>query len=209
MGISTYKSDKFRSLMNVILDPSQQLKNIGAPPNGTGTTSSQIYNNSNPPPSNPFGAGAISALPPLHNPYYIPDFPRKPIENTGIKVGEITGYRIWNLRDGFLWAFGVNRAWGPNEPMKGEPAENNMEGVWAFKEQSDAVHKICDNIGKELVLGSVKMWGTIIEHKIGYRSEFARVATIDAYTGADVDNDIIQKLRIRYGVRAPQISPGL
>lgn len=34
------------------------------------------------------------------------------------------------------------------------------------------------------VIGTVKLWGEVIEHEWGYRSEFAEVASLDAIAAA-------------------------
>ena len=47
------------------------------------------------------------------------------------------------------------------------------------------------------VIGTVDLWGTVIEHERGYRAEFASVATLDDVIGK-VD---LEALRRRYRVR--------
>lgn len=96
----------------------------------------------------------------------------KPLENAGIKVGEIIGWRIWCIKGDFLESYSALHVWPPHTVMKGNPKEYNSEGIWAFKEKSRALYKLMQATG---ICGSVKMWGNIIEHSEGYRAEFATV----------------------------------
>jgi hypothetical protein len=103
--------------------------------------------------------------------------PPEPLESAGISVGEIIGYRVWQVKGGYLASYSTNHIWPPNEIMSGNPTDFNNEGIWSFKQLSRALNKMLEM--PNLVVGSIKMWGTVIEHYDGYRAEFARVASID------------------------------
>jgi hypothetical protein len=91
-----------------------------------------------------------------------------------------------------------------------------LQGVWthnlgyhAFKDREQAQHQasehICDWV---VVVGSVNMWGEVIEHQHGWRSEYAAVRSIIKITG---NRDFSSKQQLRqllfdlremYGCRA-------
>jgi hypothetical protein len=48
-----------------------------------------------------------------------------------------------------------------------------------------------------LLFGQVKLWGEVIEHQAGYRSEFARIVSLDYG-----DPELLQKFRQIYGLDA-------
>lgn len=135
------------------------------------------------------------------------DTTAEPLENSGIKVGEIIGWRIWSIsrrRGGkscapLLRSYMMDSIWLPDKPMDGMPHDYGMDGVWAFKDMSDAIRKYQESelIGTGLfAMGSVKMWGQIVEHAIGYRSEFARIASIELLS----DKNTLEQLREIYKV---------
>lgn len=146
---------------------------------GIGSATTSLYNNPYQSTHQP-NSGTISTA--LHPGYFAIDSAcsstRKPLESAGIKVGEIIGWRMWQLKGDYLMSYSADRIYAPGEPMKGEPSDYNNEGIWAFKEKNRALQKMLKGIGPS-VYGSVKMWGKIIEHELGYRSEFASVASID------------------------------
>jgi hypothetical protein len=51
-----------------------------------------------------------------------------------------------------------------------------------------------------MALGTIEMWGEIVEHERGYRASFARVKSIDIITRDDKLPITIEELRDRYGV---------
>lgn len=52
-----------------------------------------------------------------------------------------------------------------------------------------------------VVSGTIKMWGDVIEHERGWRSEFAKLASIDAVHGAEGGTaEILASLQAKYGV---------
>lgn len=103
---------------------------------------------------------------------------RKPVESTGIKVGEIIGWRMWRVRKGYLYPYSQEKMWVPKEPMNGNVPDHGHEGIWAFKEKRPAIAKMTDTDGLT-VYGSVKMWGQVVEHELGYRSEYAAINTLE------------------------------
>lgn len=98
-------------------------------------------------------------------------------ESASIVLGEITAYRCWNVSSGLYRSLN-GTVWFPDEPMSGEGiALENSSGVYAFRSRADAEHE-AKRYGSALAVGSVKMWGTIVEHEKGYRAEFAKIDQI-------------------------------
>jgi hypothetical protein len=102
-----------------------------------------------------------------------------PLDNAGTSFGELIGWRIWKVRphDRLLESYSANRIWMPGEPMEGKPLDNGGEGAWAFKHQSSAARKVREL--PQAALGSVWLYGDIVEHEGGYRGQYATVRSID------------------------------
>jgi hypothetical protein len=68
-------------------------------------------------------------------------------------------------------------------------------GYHAFKDREQAEHQasehMCDWV---VVVGSVTMWGEVIEHQHGWRSEYAAVRSIIKITG---NRDLSSKQQLR------------
>ena len=127
--------------------------------------------------------------------------PLKPLENTGIEVGEVIAWRAWGISGGFLKSLFVQRHWAPGQVMTGQPQDYGTEGVHAFKTAA----KTIDEYGRgRLVIGRVALWGKIIEHKDGYRAENARPISLD-YIIPDTWRMRwkLRRLRQRYGLEQP------
>ena len=170
------------------------------------------------------GAGGAATLPATPEPPK-----RKPIEDAGIRAGEIIGHRGWRIKNGLLVSiFKSEHVWRPDEPMRGDVS--GEYGVHAFnnpylvatyvaetKAYAQSMHQVymqaalrpggIINIpeiefGGIFAFGTVAMWGEVIEHSRGYRAEFAKVASIDWIEGGDADTRecVLIALRIRYGV---------
>jgi hypothetical protein len=105
----------------------------------------------------------------------------QPVEDAGIRAGEVVAYRCWVLRDGLLYSAAMSSyAWHPGKPAEGDPNKID-EGVHGFKNR----HRACSYIrdyeqdGAIVVSGTVDLWGDVYEHEWGYRASKAAVASID------------------------------
>lgn len=122
-----------------------------------------------------------------------------PIKHEGIRLGAVTGWRIWIVgNDLTLRSVTVDVWWQPGEVMNGDVS---AYGVYAFKtrEQNYTEHLI--TAGQIVVLGTVAMWGEIVEHEDGYRAEHARITSLVEVGGADSLRDaniILNSLQIKY-----------
>lgn len=138
-------------------------------------------------------------IPPSVNPsgwVTIPSITRDdtPIEDAGIRAGEIIAHRCW-------WLFPDNRLFSvyvkDYEWMPGVSATGDVkrDGVHAFKYECDVYAYSAEsqffNKTSFIVFGTVKLWGEIVEHEWGYRAEFAKIASLNT-------DDIY--LKHRYGV---------
>jgi hypothetical protein len=105
----------------------------------------------------------------------------QPIEDAGIRAGEVVAYRCWVLRNGLLHSATMSHfVWHPGKPVEGDPNKIG-EGVHGFKSR----HRACSYIsgyehdGTIVVSGTVDLWGDVYEHEWGYRASKAAVASID------------------------------
>lgn len=146
--------------------------------------------------------------------------PVPPLENAGIRAGEIIAPRAWLVKRDppTLHSIAMKDAWEPGTPMRGEPSKWSA-GVHAFKGLNYATRYVEDAylwlsmfdnqatirwpdrkpIDRIFVLGTIKLWGEVIEHERGYRAEYGKVNTLDSMHPADTA-DLLPALRERYGV---------
>lgn len=132
---------------------------------------------------------------------------QEPLPKMGMKVEDLIGWRIWRVSpSGLLMSFSQANLWLPLEPMKGEPGDHDSAGIWAFHSETLAAAKLAGSVNH--VMGQVRMWGHVIKHEQGFRSQFARIVSIDAISLAGKfpwDDDVeraLSWLRRRYGLTA-------
>jgi len=114
-----------------------------------------------------------------------------PIENTGIKVGEIIGWRCWEVSDGWLYSVVMDSVeWEPGEVLQATNAGfvagydpplcvvGRECGIHAFKSRKRAIRYATGRPG-DIAVGKVALWGEIWEFEDGWHGEFARVESID------------------------------
>ena len=137
-------------------------------------------------------------------------------QRTGIRVGEILGWRWWYV-DGLLKSPFMDCTWFPDEPMKGAVTEGfDVFGVYVMKDRGLAASQadkslwfssddlwVWNNWRRSLrsphtAYGSVYIWGEVMEHAAGYRAEFARVMSIDGVYPQN--DDLLAALRAKYRV---------
>ena len=117
-----------------------------------------------------------------------------PIEDAGIRAGEVIGQRCWRNVLGVLHSvYMAGFEWLPNEPARGDVEIGH--GIHAFKSGQDLAAYRHDYFlmgdSTNLVAGTVSMWGQIVEHEHGYRAEYAKILSLDTTD---------RSLRMRYGV---------
>lgn len=153
----------------------------------------------------PAGGMGLGGLPPNYVPPNL-----DPLEKAGTAFGEFVGWRMWQLRDGYLQSYTASYVWVPGIATEGKPGDHDGGGLWAFKDPAKALHKLLEN-GVPSAMGSVWMYGDIVEHSDGYRAQYAMVRSIDEVHLPRADNhrwwemlrksekgDILKALRERY-----------
>lgn len=145
--------------------------------------------------------------------------PAPELEDGGIVVGEITAWRLWQVRntsEGLrLQSVIMLTIWEPDKPMEGAPVGNSLrvEGVYAFKSHA-AIAKEFGEFGalmgwgvtsdEVFLYGEVSLWGDVVEHEVGYRAQFARPKSL--YKGRGVSNDLYRKMCGIYSIE-PGVDP--
>lgn len=117
-----------------------------------------------------------------------------PIQDAGIRAGEIVGYRCWQIgAEGLLHSMN-GRCWHPGLLMEGDVSKRD-EGVHAFKDRLAVGNYGYDRGSGCTVSGTVYLWGEVIEHERGWRASKAAIASIDDSPFYDA-----KAIRKRYGL---------
>src|SRR5215471_7732778 len=108
------------------------------------------------------------------------------LKHEGLRVGEIIAYRAWQVV--YAWSFRsgderlhsvyiMDYVWDPDKPASGDV---RYHGIYSFRDVIRCKQQYGYSLGMSgtLLFGKVKIWGEIVEHEAGYRSEFARIAGI-------------------------------
>jgi len=125
--------------------------------------------------------------------------------NPRIRAGEIIGWRIWGLCNGLLHSVFVSHLWRPGVFERATCKDSGPAnlGYHAFKHRERAEREASWHIYDSIaVVGSVEMWGEVIEHQCGWRSEYAAVRSITKIIG-DCDfsrrQQLLRDLGEKYG----------
>jgi len=107
-----------------------------------------------------------------------PQLPRAPDY-----VGTLIGWRGWDVNDDCgLVSLGSTNLWEPKRITRARcnrhyshaaPHRDCACGFWSFKDQRQMTNVLRDYVGDVKVIGTVEIWGRVIECKNGYRSEYA------------------------------------
>ncbi len=94
----------------------------------------------------------------------------------------IVGYRIWDVESGYLTSSTEEFIWVPGAPTlavcfnhndcEESPNEKCGCGIYAHKTQGQ-VESFVDTPREDYAIGSVYLWGKVIEHERGWRSQYA------------------------------------
>jgi hypothetical protein len=109
-----------------------------------------------------------TSAPPSHSPDY---------------MQTVTGWRGWDVTDNLLASVGIDRLWQPRMAVAAHCAAISNHaapdagcacGYWSFKSSELMKKSLNTNYRDDIrVVGSVEIWGRVIECENGYRSEFA------------------------------------
>jgi hypothetical protein len=108
------------------------------------------------------------------------------LKHDGVRVGEIIAYRAWRVIHPWWFRSGDDRLrsvlitdyiWHPNEPACGDV---RTHGIYSFRDaiRSKGEYLFYSGTGP-LLFGKIKIWGEIVEHEKGYRSEFGKIISLD------------------------------
>lgn len=148
---------------------------------------------------------------------------------TDIRAGEIIAARCWILFNESLYSMTVPYRWYPgaiNEAGTKSPDSDHFlnsggsifvdyetfvpetEGFYAFKTMQLCCSEYDYYSDFFIVRGTVALWGTVLEHELGYRAQFAKIRSLDSMairTDNVVDRILrrpeLAKLRRKYGVQ--------
>jgi len=67
--------------------------------------------------------------------------------------------------------------WDPDKPASGDV---RTHGIYSFRNVIRSSAEYAHTLPNSLLLfGKVKIWGEVVEHERGYRSQFARIISLD------------------------------
>jgi hypothetical protein len=124
------------------------------------------------------------------------------LRHDGIRVGEIIAYRAWRVFKSRCWWEPDDRLhsvlikdyiWDPAQPASGDV---RTHGIYSCRNVVRSREEYLYFVSTAtLLFGKVKIWGEIIEHEWGYRSQFAKIVSLDYG-----DPELLEKYRKIYGV---------
>jgi len=101
---------------------------------------------------------------------------------------------LWQADDRLRSIYMRNYFWQPGEPASGDV---RTHGIYSFRDMVRSRQEHGFPIGDgEILFGRVKIWGEVVEHEWGYRSQFARIISLD-----HGDPELLEKFRVIYGVK--------
>lgn len=139
------------------------------------------------------------------------------VEDTGVEMGEIIGWRFWRVTR----EEGITRltspylrscVWTPGLIMIGDPYARpficpkgaNMQGVHAFASEGSAHRRLkgaTAGQSKPTVMGQVELWGEVIEHYDGYRASHAFIHSLDYIAWHHPPGNLLSTLQEIYNVK--------
>ena len=85
----------------------------------------------------------------------------------------------------------------PDEPARGDV---KTHGIYSFRDAVRSKEEYSYNAHGVLLFGKVKIWGEVVEHEAGYRSQFGKVVSLDYG-----DPELLDKFRKIYRVNLARI----
>jgi hypothetical protein len=141
-----------------------------------------------------------------------PTPPESPVENTGIKVGEIIAWRAWGVSNNWLYSINFEKEWQPGKDVESERVDCDW-GIHAFKDRIRAIAYARSWLTPEYTryhskyfgshlyaIGRVALWGDIWEFTDGWHAQYARPESIDLMIGAGSVGGTLEQLRATYSV---------
>ena len=113
------------------------------------------------------------------------------LKHEGIRAGEIIAYRAWRVLinpggwfrrssdDRLHSVYMRDYVWHPDQPASGDV---RTHGIYSFRNaiRSAEEYGYGYSVAKEgpLLFGKVKIWGEVVEHQVGYRSQFGKIMSL-------------------------------
>jgi hypothetical protein len=122
-------------------------------------------------------------------------------EHSGLQAGEITGHRCWRVEGDTLRSVSMSHRWPHDKPLEMEGDFQHSGGIYAYKTDCDLATKgrgYWEWVPECMVLGTVEMWGEIVEHENGYRAQYAQVSSLTGIVNGTGEQ--LQALRRAYGL---------
>ncbi len=99
--------------------------------------------------------------------------------------GEIVAWRAWVFDLGRLKSPYRETLWAPGAIIKSDHHPyKSSKGIFA--------HKTCERVLEQesdwSVIGTVMLWGDVVEHEYGYRAEFARIEKLHHFASGMTDS---------------------
>lgn len=120
-------------------------------------------------------------------------------------ISDLITYRCWNINRYELLTspFIAGTVWFPHQTFEAHNINDDLYGggIYSFKSLSSAYA-----YHPATVVGSVQIWGQVIEHEKGYRSQFAKIHSIISVAKEDkfsiknwiANRQLLKFLRSRY-----------
>jgi hypothetical protein len=118
-----------------------------------------------------------------------------------IRAGEIIGWRFWKLSHGLLYSVFVSYTWHPGVFERSSSKHIGLKEPRVSRIQRRRAGRARGVLAPYIspaIIGSVAMWGEVIEHQHGWRSEYAAVRSITKITG---DRDFSSKQQLLLALR--------
>lgn len=131
------------------------------------------------------------------------DAPDDPIESAGIRAGEIVGYRAWRVKslDSLTSMHIEDYTWAPGQVHRSSDVYRG-DGFYAFNAPELVLQEFESWVGiSPVVYGTVAMWGEVVEHERGWRSEYAAIKSFDSINGGFFKRRSLRRLRKTFGVQ--------
>lgn len=127
----------------------------------------------------------------------------KNLTNT-ISVGEMLGWRCWNIdfKKNLLVSYSHDYIWTPGtQEASAIPTEHNTDGFYSLKSYQQVLDYIVNNrlVKVPMVLGTIEIWGQIIEGELGLRAQYASInQLVSIFYHKKDTQDYIPYLNISY-----------
>lgn len=132
--------------------------------------------------------------------------PQPEIPDAGIRAGEIVGYRAWRVKRPDLLTSMImeHYEWAPEQVHRSKGVYRG-DGFFAFNDPELALREFSSSWESSslmpTVYGTVAMWGEVVEHERGWRSEYAVINSFDQISGGIFKWHALRRLRKTFGVK--------